>query len=51
MTALVAGVGSIVVAQSQEESLKKDDLILNSAEKTTFEEVGPRLSGLSHFVL
>ncbi len=36
----------MVVAQSQEESPKKDDLIFASAEKATFKEVGPRLSHL-----
>jgi quercetin dioxygenase-like cupin family protein len=44
MTALVAVAGSIVVAQSQEESPEKDDLIFSSAEKATFEEVSPGVS-------
>ena len=33
--------GSIVVAQSQEESPRKDDVIFASAEKATFKEVSP----------
>src|SRR5207248_10264269 len=44
MTAVVALVGSVVVAQSQEESAKKDDLIFASAEKATFKEVSPGVS-------
>jgi len=44
MTALVAVVGSVVVAQSQEESPKKDDVIFASAEKATFKEVRPGIS-------
>src|SRR5437762_9471719 len=44
MTAVVAVVGSIVVAQNQEESPKKDDLIFASAEKAKFKEVSPGIS-------
>jgi quercetin dioxygenase-like cupin family protein len=42
--ALLAVVGSIVVAQNQEESSKKDDLTFASAEKATFKEVAPGIS-------
>jgi hypothetical protein len=41
---VIAVAGSIVVAQSQEESPKKDDLIFASAEKATFKEVSPGIS-------
>ena len=44
MTALGAVVGSIVVAQSQEESPKKDNMIFASAEKGTFKEVSSGIS-------
>src|SRR5437763_14795337 len=44
MTALVAVVGSIVVAQNQEESPKKDDLICASAEKAKFKGVSGGVS-------
>lgn len=44
MAAVIAVAGSIAVAQSQEESSKKDDLIFASAEKATFREVSPGIS-------
>src|SRR5207247_7512327 len=44
MTAVVAVIGSIVVAQNQEESPKKNDLIFASAEKAKFKEVSPGIS-------
>jgi len=44
MATVIAVAGSIVVAQSQEESAKKDDLIFASAEKATFKEVSPGVS-------
>src|SRR5438874_13755504 len=44
MTAVVAVVGSIVVAQNQEESPKKNDLIFASAEKAKFKERSPVIS-------
>src|SRR5438477_11924104 len=44
MTAVVTVVGSIVVAQKQEEWPKKDDLICASAEKAKFKEVSPGIS-------
>ena len=44
MTAVVAVVGSIVVAQNEEESPRKDDLIFASAGKAKFKEVSPGIS-------
>src|SRR5438876_2877999 len=44
MTAVVAVVGSIVVAQNEEESPRKDDLIFASAEKAKFKEVSLGIS-------
>ena len=41
MATVIAVAGSIVVAQSQEESAKKDDLIFASAEKATFKRSAP----------
>ena len=41
MATVIAVAGSIVVAQSQDESTKKDDVIFVSAEKATFKEVSP----------
>ena len=44
MATVIAVAGSIVVAQSQEESPKKDNVIFASAEKATFKEVSPGVS-------
>ena len=43
-TALLAVVGSIVVAQNQEESPRKDDLIFANAEKAIFKEAAPGIT-------
>src|SRR5947207_1408668 len=44
MTAVVAVVGSIVVAQNEEESPRNDDVIFTSAGKAKFKEVSPGIS-------